>query len=362
MKLVRLIIAVCIAISVTACASSESKNNQEEPEEGCRQALEKQMTDSLSNLLTDTDFSLYLEAEDGRSYTFNKGASTLTTPYESASTSKWVTAVMILRLVDQGVLSLEDQPQDYILNWQIEDSDSLYAMTLADLLSFTSGLTNDPVCINGANYAFAACARQIAVANAGNGKIPGEEFNYGSAHMQVAGLMAVRAAGVAGWQVLFDRFREETGLFPNGSFDLPSAGNPRLAGGMHWQASEYADFIRAFQFGDLLSEQSKTEMMTDQIIDAAIADSPAIDGVNQDWHYGLGIWLECYNPVFNCEAVSYYSSPGAFGAYPFINTQYGFFGIVARQGEVGTFSKGKAVYDAVADLAEQWAASPESCQ
>jgi hypothetical protein len=39
-------------------------------------------------------------------------ASSPSTLYESASTSKLITAVVILSLVDEGVLSLDDHPQD----------------------------------------------------------------------------------------------------------------------------------------------------------------------------------------------------------------------------------------------------------
>lgn len=352
-----LVLMVCFG----ACGENSGSNDNDGSAAACRETLEKQMDDTLSNLLTDTDFTLYLESGEGGIYHYNKGASTLSTIYESASTSKWVTATVILRLVDQGVISLEEQPQDYILGWAIDASDPLFDITLSDLLSFTSGLANEPACINLANSNFAACVRQIGEVNAGNGNIPGEEFLYGSTHMQVAGLMAVRAAGVADWQELFARFQDETGLFPTASYDLPSALNPRLAGGMHWRAEEYADFLREFQYGNLLTEKTKKEMMTDQIADAYIFDIPSLNEWEEVWHYGLGIWLECPHTEFDCQTIAYYSSPGAYGAYPFINVDKDFFGILARQGELGTFSKGKTVYDSVAELAEQWAVS-DICQ
>lgn len=346
-------------IFLSACASDSGSDNDNEPL--CRETLENRMDATLSDFLTDTDFTLYLEAEDGGVYQYNKGASTLSTSYESASTSKWITATIILRIVDQGLLSLEDHPQKHIAGWSIDASDPLFEITLADLLNFTSGLVTEPPCINLPNFNFAACVRQIAEENAGNGRIPGEEFNYGSAHMQVAGLMAIRAAGVADWQELFYRFQDETGLFPTAAYDLPSSLNPRLSGGMHWRAEEYVDFIREFQFGNLLTEKTKKEMMTDQIADAIVPKPPSTEEIDEVWHYGFGIWLECPNTVFDCSTIAYYSSPGTYGAYPFMNMQNFFFGILARQGKLRTFSKGKAVYDSVADIAEQWAVS-QPCQ
>lgn len=359
MKTAWQIITMSLLLSLGACAGSNSGSDADKDtpaDQVCREPLENQMTETLTNLQTDTDFTLYLEAEDGGNFTYsNKGLSTLNTPYESASTSKWVTAAVILRLVDLGRLSLDDHPQDHILDWSIDPSDPLYEITLAQLLSFTSGLVNEPLCINQPNANFAACVRQIAVANAANGKVPGAEFDYGPSHMQVAGLMAMRAADVTSWRELFLQFKQDTGLFPNAAYDLPSISNPRLAGGMHWQAQEYAAFLKAFQFGTLLSEGTKTLMMTDQIADAALGNIPTVEGIDQEWHYGFGIWLECPSAAFDCPVISYYSSPGAYGAYPFINTEQRFFGVLARQGALGTFANGKAVYDAVANLAEQWA-------
>lgn len=365
MKNFRHVSIVFLLCLFTACAGSGSGSDSEgdTPSESvCRETLQDQMTDKLAGFQTDTDFTLYLEAADGGSFALNKGESTLSTLYESASTSKWIAAVVILRLVDQGKLSLDDRPQDHILDWSIEPTDPLYEITLAQLLSFTSGLINEPECINRPGVGFADCARQVATANAGNGETPGAEFNYGAAHLQVAGLMAVRASGAASWQELFNLFKQETGLFPNAVFDLPSIENPRLASGMHWSAEEYAAFIKAFQFGDLLSKETKALMLADQIADAAIGVIPSVEGVDQEWHYGFGIWLECPSAAFDCTTISYYSSPGAYGAYPFMNTEHNFFGVLARQGALGTFAEGKAVYDAVADLAEQWAAAEPNCE
>jgi hypothetical protein len=105
-----------LVIIVSGCSGSKVKHSSQKTDPGsknnppivCRGELEDQMTTILSDLLTDTDFSLYLEAEDGCSFTFSRGSSTLSTSYASASTSKWVTAVIILRLVDQGLLSLNN--------------------------------------------------------------------------------------------------------------------------------------------------------------------------------------------------------------------------------------------------------------
>ena len=68
------------------------------------------------------------------------------------------------------------------------------------------------------------------------------------------------------------------------------------------------------------------------------------------------MWLECRSFNFNCTEPGYYSSPGLYGAYPFVNPSLNFFGLLARQGAATSWPKGIAVIDAVRDDLERWAA------
>ena len=165
--------------------------------------LETDMDTALSQTTSEVDFSFSVERQDSRRYNFNRGASTFQTSYESASTSKLVSAVIILRLVEQGYLNLTDKPQDWVFTWPISNSDSLFNVTLAHLLSFTSGLTAEPFCLNFGSADFETCVTNIATTNASNGITPGHQFYYASTHLQVAGLMAIKARGFATWQDVF---------------------------------------------------------------------------------------------------------------------------------------------------------------
>ena len=144
--------------------------------------------------MTDADFSLLITANNGHKFSHSRGTSTATTVYRSASTSKWVTAAVILSLVEDGILSLDDHPQNFISTWPT--SGNLSQIQLRHLLAFTSGLSEEPLCINGPLQDFASCVDQIATLNAG-APTPGTEFYYSSSHLQVAGQMAVRAAAAA---------------------------------------------------------------------------------------------------------------------------------------------------------------------
>lgn len=328
----------------------------EAPSDCSLEEIEETMTARLSVVSTDADFTYLLERGDGRRFSYSRGASTARTPYESASTSKWVTATIILTLVDRGYLKLTDRPQDHIAAWPIRPEDPLYSMTLAQLLSFTSGLNDEPACLNFPGSSFETCAKSAATVNSGSGVIPGRQFYYSASHLQVAGLMAIRARGVASWQDVFREFQARTGLFPGGRYDLPSAANPRLGGGMHWSGEDYLAFLRAFEDGALLSPGLRAQALQDQTLNAQLEFSPAFEGLGEDWHYGFGFWHECGDSKYSCAPGSRVSSPGAYGAYPFIDRAKGYLGIVARQGELKTFPNGVELERSVRQDAEAWAA------
>jgi CubicO group peptidase (beta-lactamase class C family) len=329
---------------------------------GCelaRAALEQTMITALDQAVVDEsntgtrDVTLVLEAADGHRFVYSHGDSSIDTSYESASTSKWVAAAVILDLVDRGVLSLDDSPSKYLPFWEAE------GVTLSHLLSFTSGFSKEVLCFNLPNANFAQCVETAYEANVAIAEAAGSVFDYSSTHLQIAGLMAVMASEVAGYADLFADFQARTGLFPSGAFDLPSLQNPRLAGGMHWTAAEYMQFLHAIYHEQLLSPALRAAMLENQRGEAEVAGSPTIDALNQDWAYGFGNWLECRSAIgpntFDCGSGHRNSSPGAYGAYPFIDFEHRYFGLLARQGMLGTFRDGNDLFGVVAADATRWA-------
>jgi len=223
------------------------------------------------------------------------------------------------------------------------------------LLSFTSGLANEPRCINLGGSDFETCVANIATRN-NDSTTPGEEFYYSGSHLQVAGLMAIKASGLLSWQDVFEQFQSETGLLSSARYDLPSSGNPRLGGGMHWTAEEYLEFLEALYKEDILTTELINQMTSDQINEATVEYSPIIEAIEEDWHYGFGNWIECHANPYNCTKTTRISSPGAYGAYPFIDYENNYYGIVARQGLLGTSEKGYEVFESVSSKLEAWAA------
>lgn len=359
-------IALClIYLSTSACQNGPSAVNNANQQANqfaavCSpntEAIEEQLTAILEAANTEYDFTYQMERADGRIFTYHRGNSTEDTEYESASTSKMVTGIIILRLVEKGNLKLSDRPQDFIANWPIGPSNPLYQMTLEHLLSFRSGLTDEPFCINLPTSNYEDCVISIANLNSSKGIIPGTEFYYSGNHLQVAGLMAINALGKSSWQEVFSDFQGETGAFPQGRYDLPSAQNPRLAGGMHWTGREYLNFLRQLKNGKLLSPTMMTEYLQDRTAASVeIVKSPAREGIGEDWHYGLAYWHECHSDTFNCNPAERISSPGAYGAYPYWDRKFNFIGMLSIQTSLGGFRTGIAeVERQVEDTAKAWA-------
>ena len=315
--------------------------------------LETDLHEVLSQLKTDADFTLLVESEDGRRFVHSQGNSSAETVYRSASSSKMVTSAVVLALVDDGIMALNDHPQKYLDFWPKDGAAA--EIQLRHLLSFTSGLNKQPLCINNPLTGFESCVKRILRKNRAL-SAPGSEYYYTGTHLQVAGLMAVRALGAEDWQAVFNRFQQRTGLFKTAEYDLPSERNPRLAGGMHWKATEYLEFLSALYHGKLLSAALLTAMTHDQLQGAPIVYSPvASSPLALDWHYGYGLWIECSSVPFNCKTRSRVSSPGAYGAYPFIDFEHRYFGIVAREGSLRTGHEGYRAWKAVAGELARWA-------
>lgn len=323
--------------------------------------LEASMTSTLRQAPSDAPFTLLLASADGRVYSCSTGTSASTSSYESASTSKLVTAAVILSLIDQGTttLTLDSRPQDLISFWTPTTGSPASGVTLRHLLSFTSGLETEPVpdCLNSGTADFETCVRSIYNANIDNKTSPGSEFYYSSTHLQIAGLMAVKAGRFSNWNGLFNDFKKRTGLFSHSTYDLPSSANPTLAGGMHWTAEDYLAFLTALYRGQIMSGSMRTELWAEQRGKAAVVESPILSDKGEDWGYGLGNWIECRSPAFDCgTSLKRNSSPGAYGAYPFIDFEDKYYGILARQGASGTFENGIDLFRTVETTAKKWAA------
>jgi len=249
-----------------------------------------------------------------------------------ASSSKLVAGLVLMRLVDQGFLSL-DSTTGAVLGWTGPQA----AITLRQLLSFTSGLEREAACTLSGGITLADCvaivSRQPLVA------APGTRFDYGSTHLHVAARMAEVVTG-ATWADLFDtQLKSPLGLtspdlaWYTAPRQASGTTNPLVAGGIRATMNEYAKFLALdfnrglFQGNRLVADPLFTAQSTEPYPNAAIGNSPFVNaGFN--FRYGLAAWLECPPPATNCAVLS---SPGAFGFTPWFDREAGYYAILGME-------------------------------
>lgn len=263
------------------------------------------------------------------------GAYTLGQRVAIASASKWVTAAVIARLVDQGLMRWDDRIERYLPNAPVDKR----AITLRQLYSHSSGLPGSSLgCIGNPNIPMQACVDEILALPLAYP--PGQGFLYGGLSMQVAGRMAEIATGRSFDALLRDEVSTPLGLsatdfgFTSTTPGLVSVSNPRIAGGLRSTLSDYGRFLSAIQQRGVLpglswlSPALIDQMAEDQTRGAPVLASPLPTAIG----YGIGQWRERVAADGRATALS---SPGAFGFYPYLDREAGFAGIFLTQNALG---------------------------
>jgi len=167
-----------------------------------------------------------------------------------------------------------------------------------------------------------------------------DRFFYGGGHMEKHASMI--GLGGMGNAALADALRGQLGNDIEFSFN-----QPLLAGGIQTNADNYARFLRKIlnnqlRISALLGTSSVcTNPDTCPAGQAIYTPSPPA----QSWHYSIGHWVED-DPVVGDGS---FSSAGAFGFYPWIDSGKTTYGIVAREalgGTLGSIACGKLIRSA----------------
>jgi len=245
-----------------------------------------------------------------------------------ASASKLVAGLTILRLVDQGKLSL-NSTTGQVLGWKGPQA----AITLEHLLSFTSGLPPRDACTLRAGISLADCVTSLSKLSLV--APPGTRFDYGNTHLHVAARMAEVATGKSWTEIFGAELRAPLGLGAEAVFytwprQLRGTTNPLIAAGLQMTMNEYAKVLEleyhrgVYRSQRLINDALFTAQATEPYPKAVIGDSP-VQRVGLDYHYGLANWLECPPPAVKCPVQA---SPGAFGFTPWVDRAGGYYAIL----------------------------------
>jgi CubicO group peptidase (beta-lactamase class C family) len=248
-----------------------------------------------------------------------------------ASASKLVSGMVLLDLVAKGRLSL-DTTTAAILGWTGPEG----AITLRQLLSFTSGLAPENDCTGIALATLAQCADAIRAT--GLVAPPGTRFDYGGSHLQVAGRMA-EVVTAQSWNALFRQtLTAPLGLpadveYYTGPRQLRGTTNPLVAGGLRASMQEYAALLAVAyhrgSFGSLtLATPALFDLQAREPFPAVSIGNSPFRQIGLPYRYGLSAWLECETPASGCAAIS---SPGAFGWTPWLDREAGYYAIIGTE-------------------------------
>lgn len=153
------------------------------------------------------------------------------------------------------------------------------------------------------------------------------KFDYGGGHMQkhaaINGLADMDSAQLA------TEIRSQIGTDVGISY-----GSPQLAGGMFTSAAEYGKMLRRIVGGTMVmnSVLGTHSVCVDPATCPLAISTPSPRG--EQWHYSIGHWVED-DPIVGDRA---FSSPGAFGFYPWIDFSKTYYGIVARVDPTGAIT------------------------
>jgi CubicO group peptidase (beta-lactamase class C family) len=326
--------------------------------------------------------------------------------YLVMSSSKIMSVGIMMRLADQGVLNVDGPIGNYVGSWDQAGKTSKPELTVAQLVSGSSGLVGiidnllyaPYACMSDAASALSVCASALYTADdAAERKQPDTEFHYGGAAWQLAGGVAEAASGKS-WAELFQEtygpcevpsigytnatalvsvtFQPDGGLsfggigypmtFTGDTSTLPQTQNPSIEAGAYTNAEDYGKILLMHLRGGtcdgtrILSEGSVKAMQKDRVASyggsteqqmrtiLTGADEAALAGALDFSGYGMGWWVDRTHPgVFN--------DPGAFGSASWIDVPRGYGGFIAIEGNVvmgADLIPTKAAVDAVFDAAK----------
>lgn len=258
-----------------------------------------------------------------------------------ASASKLVSALVVLRTVEQTTLELDTTVSQGLAADLDADGAPLVvpaplaSVTLDQLGGFVSGLPGDAPCVRRPASSLDDCVDEIVGLDPVGP--PGTTFDYGSTHLQLAGRIVELASGTD-WASAFDRTLatplgiDDPGLVYVTYPQQAIGSHPLVAGGLRATMEEYARFL------DLVLAEGRLANGTPWIAASSIDrlfENPWAGATMLNWptsaydfRYGFGTWLECPGPVEVCDVVS---SPGAFGFTPWVDRERGYWGILAME-------------------------------
>ncbi len=272
--------------------------------------------------------SLLLVHENAEVARLHRGSYNASTVIPIASATKWLSGAVIMKLVEQGTLSLDDP----IRKFRSDFTGAAADITIRQLFSHTSGMAdNDPV-INDLSVTLEQAVAHIAKLPLNNP--PGTAFAYGNLSMHVGGRIAEQVTGTGFEQLFRNLIGNPLGMTSTDYQGFGTTTNYMIAGGARSSLEDFGRFLEmiandgVFRGRRILSKAAVDVMLADQTRGAQIVRTFQPDGRR----YGIGVWRD--RVAQNGEALEV-SSPGGFGTWPFVDRERNSYGVLLIQSFLG---------------------------
>ena len=277
----------------------------------------------------------------GRRHTFEKGSLKMDTQIIMASSSKFPAAVAVAGAVRDGHLSFDTKVHDVFSWWTKDAKDNRSSVTLRHLLTFTSGLVSPDfagggvTCLslaaNATSYKPEDCAREIyeegPKQQGAYWTMPGTIWSYHSMHLQIAGVMAAKAAGLELTELLSKYLIKPMNMTNTMWYGSP---NPHLAAALLTTGNDYDKLLQGVLTYTILPKSIIDQMETDAYRTyPGLVPSQYIKDLALEFygHYSMCLYFECVAQPWSkkCEQNAIHADPGAFGYWPLINREKGYY-------------------------------------
>lgn len=266
-------------------------------------------------------FQVVVHVGDHRGLLYRYGAKWMNKPISIASEMKPITSVLAMRLVELGVLGLDDRVSRWLDWWPTAPSDARSYITLRHCLSFTTGFYGVPdskMREHGLKHDFSTfkegtlvpwnevfckntatvdCAQKV-LAHTNHIAPPGSIWTYTSDHLRIAAAMMVTTTGRSFDDLLNEYVFKRT---------LPHMeGTRKYKRYKYWNpsshaissAANYQQFMDGYFNGLLVSNESAFEMESDQQENTTVRyfkGAPSIGRPKNHGLFGLGWWRSLSN-------------------------------------------------------------------
>jgi CubicO group peptidase (beta-lactamase class C family) len=272
---------------------------------------------------------------DTLKYKRELGMFTSRTPAPIASASKWLTAALVMVLVQEGKISLDDKVSDFIPEFAKYGKNYI---TIRHCLSHFTGIQESGAKKIFNRNKFASLEEEVnEIASHEIQTNPGTEFRYSGVGLNIAGRILEIVT-----KKKFDMLAQQKLFRPlgmrNTSFSNPDGSPPDPSGGARSTADDYMKFlVMLLNNGkhngvQILSEESIREMRTIRTSPELIKYAPrSADGFS----YALGAW----GIAEKGEEATVLASPGLFGTWPLVDWEKGYAYIVFVKSLLGEQKK-----------------------